>query len=90
MNCFLCDLRKDVRVSQKGTEYSVTEIVVKCPHCDVSMLIEDFKVSIPFEVNNLQIHINKDNNGRYVINELNYTIGWVYSMGIALLLTHNH
>lgn len=84
-----CDLEKIRRVSKNGTNYEVTMITIKCD-CGVSMVIEDFKVSIPFYVSNMEITIEKDANNRYFIPQLNYTIGWAYSMGISLLLAHKH
>ena len=84
-----CDLKKSKRVSKNGTNYEVTIITIKCD-CGVSMIIEDFKVNIPFDVSDMEITIIKDTNNRYVIPQLNYTIGWAYSMGVSLLLAHKH
>lgn len=48
--------------------------------------IEDFKTKVPFEVKDMEIHIGKDMAGRFVINELNYSIPYTYNMGLSLLL----
>ena len=86
-NMLKCNLKQIERISKNGTSYNITCIELMCD-CGVSLVIEDFKVKIPFSVNNLNVNIELVNN-RYVIKEVNYTIGWAYNLGVSLLLNHS-
>lgn len=81
-------LEKVERVSTKtNNPYEVTLITLTCPKCGVYVVIEDFNVKIPFNVDSVLCSVNKVDN-RFVIEELNYSIPWQYSLGVGLLINH--
>lgn len=76
------------RVSNKtNNTYNVCLITITCPNCNVGLVVEDFKTSVPFSVKDLLCTIEKIDN-RFVITDLNYTIPWQYALGVGLLLNH--
>lgn len=76
------------RVSVKtNNSYNVCVIDVDCPNCGVGVVIEDFKTSVPFNVEDLECTLEKQDN-RWVIVELGYSIPWQYTLGIGLLVAH--
>lgn len=76
------------RVSNKTSNtYNVCLITITCPCCNVGLVVEDFKTSVPFAVKDLSCTINRVDN-RFVITELNYTIPWQYALGVGLLVSH--
>lgn len=77
------------RVSVKTNNiYKVCVIDIDCPVCGVGVSVEDFKVSVPFNVNQMECTLKKQEN-RWVIVELGYNIPWQYNLGIGLLVAHN-
>ena len=73
------------RTGKKDNLYNVTLITVYNEKGN-QFIIQDFNCDIPFSLTNLEVTISKNEDNRYIINELGYTIPWNYYLAVNMLL----
>lgn len=76
-----------VGVSKEGNEYCFTELNLICPNKrECNIVIKDFNIKLP-PVNIYEEEVNiEEVDGKYVISDYNYMIGWQYQMAIKYMI----
>lgn len=82
-------LRNCERVSNKTKEpYKVLEINLECS-CGVGIVIEDFGVVIPYDLDLNDVTLEKNEYGRWILKEIDYQIPYKYNLAVNLLYNHH-
>lgn len=82
-------LKNCVRVSNKSNNsYKVLEIELECA-CGVGIIIEDFGVEIPYDLELNSVTLEKNDYGRWILKEIDYQIPYKYNLAVNLLYHHH-
>lgn len=82
---FIANILMCEQVSKKTNQlycFSRIELVEK--ELNATIIIDDYKCTIPFSISNLEVNV-KCLEGKYYIEELNYYVPFQYNMAFSLI-----